>query len=269
MSPINSNKRLHLHIGIVFFVLIVGCKATRVLLPELHEDDTNWLKTESVHYFIYYRPGSPASENMKKISKNLDSCFSDVLNQLKVNFTAKIHYYLYNSKEDIERSTRRHYYGFAPEEFQCAAQVYASKYAKLDAHETVHIIVYNTIGHWKLRFLVEGTAEAIAHAHDEASPGRLSLHSKAKLLLHLEELFPLEIIARNARFLAIDDARRNDLYAECGSFVRYLIDKFDLDSFKTFYPRAGEDNYKEVFQETYAESIEDFEEEWHEFLRNY
>jgi len=270
MYPFNFSKRIYSYIGLIIIVLIViSCNASRVLLPELYEDDTNWLKTESMHYFIYYRPGSPASENIEKICKELDSCFSDVLNQLQVNFTAKVHYYLYNSRDDIKRNTRRDYYGFAPEEFECAAQIYASKSAKLDAHETVHVIVYNTIGVSKLDFLEEGFAEAIAHAHDEESAGKLSLHEQTEMLLYWDKLFSSEILANNNRFREISYSKGSDLYTECGSFVRYLIDQYGLDKFKFLLPRASEDNYKKVFQEIYGKSIDDFEKEWHEFLRNY
>jgi|GEM_PF-1324948 len=270
METINCKKLFYLYFGFVIIVLIVGCKASRVLLPELHEDDTNWLVSESVHYFIYYRLGSPAAEDIEEISENLDSCFTDVLNQLEVNYEAKIHYYLYNSKEDLQRNTRRDYFGFASREFQCAAQIYSSRFTKLNAHETAHIIVCNTIGMPKLYFLEEGIAEAVAHAHDEWSPGRLSLHCKAKMCLYLGRLFSLDTLADNDRFKEIYHSESgHDYYVACGSFVRYLIDRYGLAKFKFLLPRAGENNYKKIFQEIYGKNIHDFEKEWHEFLRNY
>ncbi len=270
MTLISSRKPLCLCMGVLLLALIAGCRASRVLLPELHEDDTNWLMSESAHYFIYYRPGSPASENIEGISKNLDSCFVDVLTELDVKCTAKIHYYLYNSVDDLERSTGRPFFGFATGEFQCVAQAYTSASRRLDAHETVHIIVHMTIGLGRLRFLAEGIAEATAHAHDEGPPGLLNLHVWAKVFLHEDRLYALSDMTNNDWFKEITrSARSGVLYTTCGSFVRYLTDEYGLQRFKMFYPRATENDYEEVFREIYGMSIHDFEEEWHEYLRDY
>lgn len=270
MSSISLKKRVYLCMGIVFLALIPGCKASRVLLPELHRDDTNWIRTETAHYFIYYRPDSPASENIEEISVNLDSCFVDVLIQLEVHYTAKIHYYLYNSYSDIEHSTHRLLFGYAVTEFEGAAQVYSSVSQRLDAHETVHVIAHHTIGVRRLLFLAEGIAEATAHAHDKDSRGKLTLHMKAETFLYRDRLYALSDMADNDWFREIRlSGSGHVLYTTSGSFVRYLIDECGLQQFKMFYPRAGEDDYEEVFGEIYGKSIHDFEEEWHEFLRNY
>lgn len=190
MCTFNTDRKCY-HIGLVLLViLIVSCDASKVLFPELHKKDTNWQMTESVHYFIYYRPGSPASDNIKEISKDLDSCFEDVLVQLQVNYRAKIYYYLYNSQEDLTSNTVTNFAGFAELEFQCMAQIYSSDSSELNAHETTHIIVYNTIGIVDLDFLEEGIAEAVAHVHDEESPGRLMLHEETHMMLVWNESYP-------------------------------------------------------------------------------
>jgi hypothetical protein len=270
IKPINSNKLFYLCIGIELIILILGCEVSRVLLPEIHGNDTEWLKTESTHYFIYCRPGSPASENIDSISNNLDSCFVDVLTQLVVDYRAKIHYYLYNSKQDLEQNTNRDFVGFANSDFECIAQICSLKSSRFDAHESAHVIASQTLGEARIYFLDEGTAEAIAHAYDEVRPGRLVLHDRTGWLHHKNELFSLEVLTDNTQFSKIrKSSKAYDLYTMCGSFVRYLIDRYSLEQFKLFYPRAGENNYIQVFHQIYGKSITDFEKEWHEFLKNY
>jgi hypothetical protein len=254
----------------LLLLLLTNCRASRILFPEVYEEDTNWLKRESSHYFIYYRPGSPASQNIDKIAKSLDSCYEDVLSQLKVDFLDKISYYLYNSADDLQRWAQWHRWGFSLGEFESAVEVYDSKDEIINSHETVHGIVYNTIGLGKLSFLDEGIAEAIAHYHERWPSGKLTLHKNCKLLLYEEKLFPLDVLADNDRFKEIYlSPESGNYYNQCGSFVRYLIDQYGLDKFKFLLPRAGEDNYKEIFQELYGQSIDEFEKEWRHFLSIY
>lgn len=260
-----------LSLGLLFVSLLAGCRASRVLFPEMDAGDTNWLKKESSHYFIYYRPGSPASQDIdNRIAKTLDSCFEDVLSQLKVDFLDKISYYLYSSPDDLERWAEWHRWGFFVGEFEYAVGVYDSIHKRIDAHETVHVIAYHTIGIAKLIFLNEGLAEAVTRYHDRYAAGKLVMHQKCKSLLYRGTLSPLEVLADNDRFKGIYlSPDVYNYYNQCGSFARYLIDQFGLTKFKFLLPRAGEDNYKKIFQEIYGKSVDDFEKEWHEFLRNY
>lgn len=257
--------------GLVSLLLLMGCRASRVLFPEIHKEDTDWLRTESRHYFIYYRPASPASRDIDNIAKTLDSCFEDVLSQLEVDFSNKISYYLYNSPDDLERWADWKRWGFFVGEFQYAVGVYASTGDRISSHETAHVIVYHTIGIAKLIFLNEGLAEAVTHYHDRNPiTEKLRIHEQCRSLLYRDALFPLDVLAENDRFRGIYlSPEVHHYYRECGSFARYLVDQYGLDKFKFLLPRADEDNYKDVFQEIYGMKIYDFEEEWHEFLRNY
>jgi len=259
-----------LFIGLLLTSVLFGCRVSRVLFPEIYDGDTNWLKSGSSHYFIYYRPNSPASQDINNIRKTLDSCFEDVLRQLEVDFSDKISYYLYNSCDDLERWAGWHKWGFFVGEFQSAFQVYDSTSRSLNSHETVHVMVYYKIGVAKLCFRNEGIAEAITHFHERWPSGKLTLHNRCKLLLYEKKLFPLEVLADNDRFKEIYlSPEGSNYYTQSGSFVRYLIDQYGLTKFKFLLPRAGEDNYREVFQQLYGKSIDDFEKEWRHLLSVY
>ncbi|MGB8657633.1 MAG: hypothetical protein WCE90_07595 [Candidatus Zixiibacteriota bacterium] len=113
-------------------------------------------------------------------------------------------------------------------------------------------------------------AEAVTRADDEASPGKLSLHKRPKNLLYSDGLPRLEVLSDNAWFRKMSDSKSGyNYYLVSGSFVRYLIDHYGLGKFKLLLPKAGEDNYRRISQEIYSRSIDDFEEEWRDFLRCY
>ncbi len=249
---------------------LAGCRVSRVLLPEVDAGDENWLKKESSHYFIYYRPGSPASQSIDQIAELLDSCFEDVLIQLDVNFSSKISYYLYNSSDELERWAGWHRWGFFVGEFEYVAQVYDTPRKNISSHETAHVIAYHTIGMSKLIFLNEGIAEAVAHCHERTPGGELVIHETCKRLLAQNDLFSLDVLTDNGRFEEIyrsPDARK--YYYQSGSLVRYLIDEYGLIKFKSLLPKTTQDNYKRIFYEIYDQSIEEFGKQWRQFLRDY
>lgn len=266
-----TKKIKYIAIISLFLLIITSCRASQVLLPEIYNGDTNWLKKESTHYFIYYRPGSLASHDINdKISKTLDSCFEDVLNQLEVDFSDKISYYIYNSSEELEIWAGWQHWGFFVGEFEYAVGVYNSTHNTMNSHETVHIVAYHTIGIAKLFFLNEGLAHEITLNHQRWSNQKLILHKHCKILLYENKLFLLDELADNSRFKEIYlSPRVQDYYVESGSFVKYLIDQYGLAEFKYFLSKAGEDNYKQLFRKIYSKSIEDFEQEWKHFLSAY
>ncbi len=260
----------YLSAGILLLWLLAGCRVSRVVFPEIDKADQNWLRTESFHYFIYYRPGSPASQRIEQIAKQLDSCFQDVLEELDVSFSSKISYYLYNSVDDLEKWAGSRRWGFFVGELDYAVEVYGSTGKKMNSHETVHVIAYHTVGISELIFLNEGLAEAVAHCHDRTPIGGLVIHKTCQSLLRRDRLFPLDTLTDNDRYKEIYlSPEVNNYYSQCGSLVRYLIDQYGLAKLKSLLPRADRDNYRTIFHAIYRKSIEDFEEEWREFLRDY
>jgi hypothetical protein len=267
---IMTGRLRYQYAGILVLCLLTGCRAMGVLFPEIDHQDKNWLKTESLHYFIYCRPESPASQDMQQIAEQLDSCYEDVLTQLDVGFSARINYYLYSSKDDLEQWVGRRVQGFFIGEFDYAVEVYDSRRASMNSHETVHFIAYHTVGVSELIFLYEGLAEAIAHCHDRTARGKLTMHDTCGRLLAQDGLFPLEVLTDNDRFEQIYLSPEVSVYyCQCGSFVRYLIDKYGLTKLKSLVPRTREDNYRMVFEAVYGKTVEDLDTEWREFLRDY
>jgi hypothetical protein len=127
----------------------------------------------------------------------------------------------------------------------------------------------------KLHFLDEGIAVAIEKHSWPAGSERFWVHAVASQVLKNNHLFSINQLANNRFFGDIKDlevAKKDTtyhLYDQCGSLVRYLTDEYGMEKFKSFYAKADQDNYRNVFRWIYGKEIEDFEEEWHELLRSY
>jgi hypothetical protein len=252
-------------------VCILRCKASMVLFPEIDQGDTNWLKKETTHFYIYYRPESEAERDIEK--------FIEILEILQVKYENKINFFVYNSPEDLKKNVYERTWGFALGEHEAIAYYYPSNAQHEPrlgsfAHEVVHIIVYWTVGVKGSNFLNEGIAEAIEkYSLLWIRPPKLWLHYRSSMLLKNGKLLSIKQLSDNKFFKDIQNSRElyytYYLYDQCGSLMRYLIDQYGIEKFKSFFPKADEDNYRAVFQYIYGKSIDEFEEEWHEFLRNY
>jgi hypothetical protein len=265
---------------LIFWILcILQCKASMVLFPEIDQGNNNWLKKETVHFHIYYRPDSEAEKNIETISSYLDRKFIEILEILQVEYENKINFIIYDSPEDLKKHVYEKTWGFAVGEYEAVALYYPSKTeyeSRLGrfAHEVVHIIVYWTVGIRGSDFLNEGIAETIEkYSILSIIPPKLWIHYKASTLMKNGKLLSIKQLSDNEFFKDIRDSRElyytYYLYDQCGSLVRYLIDQYGIEKFKRFFAKADEDNYKTIFQYIYGKSIDEFEEEWHEFLRNY
>lgn len=263
----------------LLFVACLSCRASRILFPEFDQGDTNWEMTESQHFYIYLRPSSEASRDLEFISSYLDHMFMRCSEILDVKYQNRLKCYIYDSMQELQEKQHTKSGGFALPEFETICYFYPKRqgYMSWDGfrHEIVHVLVYWTVGTRKLRFLGEGIAVAIQKYSWPAGYDRLWVHAVSSDLLKNDRLFSISQLASNEFFENIHDLQLSEqdtihhLYDQCGSLVRYLFDQYSIEKFKIFYSKADEDNYRTIFQYTYNRSIDDFEKEWHEFLRNH
>lgn len=250
-----------------------------VLFPEIDQGDNNWLKKETAHFYIYYRPDSETEKDIEIISSYLDRKFIEILEILQVEYENKINFIIYDSPEDLKKHVYEKTWGFALSEYEAVALYYPSK-AEHDprlggfAHEVVHIIVYWTVGIRGSDFLSEGIADAIEkYSLRWEGPPKLWVHYRSSMLMKNGKLLSIKQLNDNKLFQDIRDSRElyytYYLYDQCASLMRYLIDQYGIEKFKIFYAKADENNYRKIFRWIYGKEIEDFEEEWHELLRNY
>lgn len=267
------------HLFLFLIISTLGCRASQILLPEFDGGDQNWLYRESTHFCIYYRPGSEAEQDIEWIARYLDRKFVQICQILEVEYANKITFLVYNSAEDLKKNIHQKTWGFAAGEYEAVAYYYPSNRGHDPwlggfTHETTHVIIYWTIGVKELNFLSEGIAEAIEkYFLGTLTPPKLQIHVTASSLMKEDKLLSLGQLSDNRFFQEIRQNRElysfYRLYDQCGSFVRYLIDQDGIDKFKRYYAIAKGSSYRTAFRQIYDKNVDEFEKEWHEFLRNY
>ncbi len=226
---------------------------------------------ESQHFYIYLRPSSEALDCVEFLIRNLDGEFRSCSDILKVKYENKIICYIYNSLQELQEKQHTKAGGFAAPEFETICYYYPTRNWWGFRHEIVHVLVHWTIGVNKLDFLNEGSAVAIEKYTRPAGENKWWVHAVASNVLNNDCLFSIKQLAKNDFFKLQQEKRDTTyhLYDQCGSLVRYLTDQHGMERFKSFYAKADQNDYRTIFRWIHGKEIEVFEEEWHEFLRNY
>ncbi len=130
-------------------------------------------------------------------------------------------------------------------------------------HELLHVLAYKIFAQDRrsVPFLREGLA--VAYAGTGGIPAEVTF-SWAK-----------EAISQNKNpgLLALNDpnifySKINRHYSLAGSFIRFLIEKYGGEKFKTFYTQLNKPElFNDVLIENYKKSIEEIEIEWKEFVK--
>jgi hypothetical protein len=262
-------------IFLFFSLACLSCKASRILFPEFDQGDTNWEMRQTDHLYLYFRPSSEASRDIEGLARNFDQAFEFCRDYLKVEYENKIKCYLYSSLEEFQAEQNTEAGGLSAPEFETICLYYPKRDYRTFHHEIVHVLVHWTIGVRRLRFLSEGIAEAIEKYFKRNGEDRLWVHAVSSDLLENDRLYSIDQLADNGFFERIRKLEFSGqdttphLYDQCASLVRFLADRHGIDRFKSFYSKAGEDNYRDIFRHVNPENIDAFEEAWHEFLRNH
>jgi hypothetical protein len=269
---VKQNIRL---IFLLLFVACLSCKASRILFPEFDQGDTDWEMRQTNHLYVYFRPSSEASRDFEYLARNLDQAFEFCCDVLKVKYENKIKCYVYSSLEELQEEQNTEAGGLSAPEFETICLYYPTREWGSFSHEIAHVLVHWTVGVRRLPFLNEGIAEAIEKYFKWNGEDRLWVHALSSDLLESDRLYSIRQLANNKFFERIrklefsGQDKTHHLYDQCASLVRFLADRHGIDRFKSFYSKAGEDNYGAIFRHVNPESIDAFEEAWHEFLRNY
>ena len=120
---------------------------------------------ETEHYVFHYESGSKAEQDIKYIADTQESCYRHITLMLGLSMKAKIHYYLYGSREEIGQECERRFGEYTPyngctvSETEILA-VYNDDVQCIGIHEDTHLVMF-TLGYSESSFLEEGIACAI------------------------------------------------------------------------------------------------------------
>jgi hypothetical protein len=221
------------------------------------------LASDTAHYAFHFAPGD-----------GVDAAWQETYHEwatdrLGVQLGTRIGYYKYQSRQDMgERTGNYSTNGYAD-----VARFEIHTLWAIDNHEVVHLFM-STLGQSSALFS-EGVA--VAFQTDPANGDLRSrfngedVHDAARRYLASGQLvLPLGRIIETTGFRAVPDSTLS--YREAGSFVRFLIDRYGLDRFLTFWksgvlPNDAADTIRTRFQTAMGVTFEEAEAAWRGMLR--
>lgn len=216
---------------------------------------------ESAHYVFHYAHGSKAEQDIAYIADVQEASYKQITTMLGVSMKKKIHYYLYNSRDEVGKENERRFGDYFPTNGCTVSEneilaVYSEDIQCIGAHEDTHLLMF-TLGRPQSSFLEEG----IACAMDVLWWGLdnnawVAYFRKKELCPSVTELLHLP----QEDFYALND---RITYPLSGSFVSYLLMRFGKDLFRQFY--LAED-YDTAGKNILACSLRELEEDFFQYI---
>lgn len=216
---------------------------------------------ESKHYVFHVEEGSLAEKDIQIIKARQESAYEKIISTLKIKEPGqKIIYYFYPSQEKKEELMGDGWYGQSIYNEFTVHAIYNEQDKVVGEHEDTHLLSLQ-MG-LPISLFQEGIAECMVESsmfgnnHNDV----LKMGMERGLEPNLTELMSQE------GWLNTPDREAEFYYSIAGSFIRYLLDIIDLDTFKKLYSDMSRDNTKEknieIFESTTRMSIENAEAKW-------
>lgn len=233
-------------------------------LPTYKRDflaDSRWIKKETEHYIFHYFPDSVAAKEVDSIKSKQEFAYTKILNFLAVpNPDKKIKYYLYPDSETKKSLMGDDWYAQAIYDDFAIHVLYTEDHKPIGEHEDTHLLSL-PLG-IPISLFQEGLAEYLVGSNwfgkdfDDVSRDAIN---KGKLP-------NVESMMEQQRWFDLDDADAEYHYSFCGSFARFLIDKYGKEKFLDAYSILGRNNNKQTniaaFQNVFGVYPSQVEKDW-------
>lgn len=188
---------------------------------------------ETEHYVFHCACGSKAEQDILYIASIQEASYKQITTMLGVLMKEKIHYYLFNSREEVGKENERRFGDYFPVNGCTVSKneilaVYSEDIQCIGAHEDTHLLMF-TLGRPRSSFLEEGIAcsmDVLWWGIDNNA--WVAYYRKEKLCPSVTEL----LCFSQEDFYAVDD---RFAYPLAGSFASYLLMRFGKDLFRQFY----------------------------------
>ncbi|HML96409.1 MAG TPA: hypothetical protein PKC29_13380 [Thermodesulfobacteriota bacterium] len=203
---------------------------------------------ETSHFVIYYDPGSPAARHIDLIADEHEWRYAQLAEYLDVNSADKIRSYIYPNAQTRKRVVGAGDTTIANPIHKEIHLVYDSYPHQVLKHELVHVMSAD-FGHRFLKIspkigLLEGLAVAADWSGDDFTP-----HQWSKLIIEAGLAPDIESITGLGFWYASPGVS----YTLMGSFSRYLIDRYGIETYKKVYGSGDFSAYGKPLRELIAE----------------
>jgi len=222
-------------------------------------------RMETEHFIFYFARGDRIEDRHKR---ELEIHYMGLEKNFGVSIPGKIEYYKYYSGEHKKFHTETDGDGLAV----CKPANDIHSIYPNNIHEMTHIFAAY-LGNPNA-FLLEGTATAFPGFYTLGYPRYgykrpRSLHKRVKQMRKRGTFIPLEDLLDNDTFWKYATDRS---YGPAGSFVRFLIDRYGIEKFRTLYSTVRYDisvqDFKRTFMQIYEMEFSKVSEQWLKFIEN-
>lgn len=235
-----------------------------------------WLERKSSHYVFYYFNllyGGLYEKDVEKIVELKENHYNKILSFLGLENTQIIHYYIYPTLKDKIALMGDDSPGNAIwEEFELLGDevktskfeihiVYGDERKFIGEHEDVHLLSL-PLG-LSIYLFCEGLAQFM-----EGNIFGKDIDVVARELLNQNRLYSIKDLADNSKWEKTDP---EIIYAEAGSFARFLINTYGWNKYKEVYRKLSRlNNFAEnliIINLGFEKSIEKLEDDWKNYLK--
>lgn len=213
------------------------------------------------HLAIHYKPGSFADSNMNEFQQDAEAAVAHIEQELDITWTGRVDMYLADTFFPPPDEGVRGYTPAGAHMILLMIDGSGSRYERqyMAAHELTHQIAYDTFGQAASLLLSEGLAMDMEQQYLLAD-GDISLDGLSRAALDQGELIPLTALSGGSnQFLGQLFYRRP--YAEAGSFVQFLIQRYGVANFKRVYTSGD-------YATVYGKSLDTLDAEWRSYLQS-
>lgn len=212
-------------------------------LVDREKAQRKWPVYTSRYFRIHFPENSPIKEEIDNFALARDENFERANDIMQINFKDTIDLYVYNSLKQGDRY-RVVLNAAWPED----KQVHCALGGSFD-HEIVHVMAYY-IGNHRTEYgpIVEGLSEYLGKP-DVDFDAIAASHVKNKSIIPLDTLFDMW-------------SKQNSLlsYPQAGSFVKFLIEEYGVEKFKTLW--TSKEKINVTFNRIYSMPLKALEGQW-------
>lgn len=219
-------------------------------LETLSNTSCNWQHDSTAHFDYYYELNSPSAVYVDTAKIYFEKMFSELLSFLGVNnYGSKLNLFMVGSRKRMkEILSWQETNGIAKTEDNTVYSVFNKDINTFGKHEFCHVICFNSFGGRCKEIWIN---EGLAVASDDRWWG-FDLYSLSNYLITKKKLIPI-------RDLMDDFHSYNSLisYPECGSFVKYIKEKYGLDLIRDIWAEGAK-----ALGDKLNKKVESIESEW-------
>ncbi|MCX6173746.1 MAG: hypothetical protein NTZ27_03220 [Ignavibacteriales bacterium] len=215
----------------------------------------NWQRDSTSHFNYYYELNSICANYVDSTKIYMEKGYPELLEFLGVkNYRSKLNLFMVDSRERMKKIIGMETNGIAKVEDNTVYSVFSPTIRIYGKHEFCHVITCNEWGMYKEIWLSEGLA-----VNSDNKWWGYDLHSLANYLKVKGKLIPMNEIVEN-----FHKYESFITYPECGSFVKYVKEKYGLDIIKELW-KAG----RIGFENKLGKNISEIEKYWIQEINKY